>query len=73
MALTLYRRHRTECEGGHPEDTRSGEFEEERRGWKNCACLIHASGTLGGEFNRKQTGKSDWDALRKTARLPSPN
>ena len=60
MALKLYRRHRIECEGGHPEDTRSGEFEEGRRGWKKCACLIHVSGTLGGKFTRKQTSKSDW-------------
>ena len=64
MALKLYRRHRRECEGGHPEDSRSGEFEEGRRGWKKCACLIHVSGTLGGTFNRKQTGKSDWSEAR---------
>src|SRR5271166_2237206 len=64
MALNLYRRHRKECEGGHPEDTRSGEFEEGRRGWKKCACLIHVSGTLGGKFNRKQTGKSNWDEAK---------
>jgi integrase len=67
MALKLYRRHRKECEGAHPEDTRSGEFEEGRRGWKKCACLIHASGTLGGAFNRRQTGKSDWDDARAAA------
>jgi len=35
-------------------------FEEGRRGWKKCDCLIHVSGTLGGKFNRKQTGQSDW-------------
>ena len=64
MALKLYRRHRTECEGGHTEDSRSGEFEEGRRGWKKCACLIHVSGTLSGKFNRKQTGKSDWDEAK---------
>jgi hypothetical protein len=64
MALKLYRRHRKECEGGHPEDARSGEFEEGRRGWKKCACLIHVSGTLGVQFNRKQTGKSDWDEAK---------
>jgi integrase len=64
MALKLYRRHRKECEGGHPEDARSGEFEEGRRGWKKCACLIHVSGTLAGKFNRKQTGKSDWDEAK---------
>jgi len=67
MALRLYRRHRKECEGGHPEDARSGEFEEGRRGWKRCACLIHASGTLGGKFTRKQTGKSNWDEAKETA------
>lgn len=44
-----------------------GEFEEGRRGWKRCACLIHASGTLGGKFNRKQTGKSDWEEARAVA------
>jgi site-specific recombinase XerD len=67
MALKPYRRHRKECEGGHPEDARSGEFEEGRRGWKKCACLIHVSGTLGGRFSRKQTGKSDWDEARAVA------
>ena len=67
MALKLYRRHRTECEGGHPEDSRSGEFEEGRRGWKRCGCLIHASGTVLGKFSRKQTGKSSWDEARTVA------
>jgi integrase len=60
MALKLYRRHRKECEGCHAEDSRSGQFEESRRGWKKCACLIHVSGTLRGKFDRKQTGTSDW-------------
>lgn len=64
MSLKLYRRHRAECEAKHPEDSRSGEFEEGRRGWKKCSCLIHVSGTLGGKFNRKQTGKSDWDEAK---------
>ena len=67
MALKLYRRHRIECEGGHPEDTRSGEFEEGRRGWKKCACLIHISGTLAGKFNRRQTGKANWDEAKAVA------
>jgi integrase len=67
MALKLYRRHRKECEGGHPEDSRSGEFEEGRRGWKRCNCLIHASGTAAGTFNRRQTGSSDWDHARAIA------
>ncbi|HJY07699.1 MAG TPA: hypothetical protein VJ323_15385, partial [Bryobacteraceae bacterium] len=67
MALKLYRRHRKECEGGHPEDSRSGEFEEGRRGWKKCGCLIHTSGTLGGKCNRKHTGKADWDEAKAIA------
>jgi integrase len=67
MALRIYRRHRKECEGRRPEDTRSGEFEEGRRGWKKCACLIHVSGTLGGKFNRRQTGKSDWEEAKALA------
>ena len=60
----MYRRHRTKCESGHAEDARSGEFEEGRRGWKKCACLIHVSGTLGGKFRRRDTGKADWDEAR---------
>ncbi len=28
MALKLYRRHRKDCQGNHPEDSRSGEFED---------------------------------------------
>src|SRR5258708_39745547 len=67
MALKVYRRHRTECEGGHPEDSFSGEFEEGRRGWKKCGCLIHLSGTLGGKVNRKQTGKSTWEDAKAVA------
>ncbi len=69
MALKLYRRHRKECEGAHPEDTRTGEFEEGRRGWKKCGCLIHVSGTLGGKFSRKQTGKADWDEAKALVAL----
>ena len=64
MTLTLYRRHRTKCEGGHDEDARSGQFEEGRRGWKKCACLIHVSGSLGGKFRRRDTGRSDWAQAR---------
>jgi integrase len=67
MALKLYRRHRRECEAGLPEDTRTGEVEERRRGWKKCACLIHASGTLGGQFNRRQTGKYTWEEAKTVA------
>jgi len=67
MALKLYRRHRPACEGGHPEGSKSGEFEEGRRGWKRCACIIHASGSINRQFNRKQTGKSDWNEAKRVA------
>jgi integrase len=67
MALKLYRRHRKECEAELPEEARTGQFEESRRGWKRCACLIHAAGTLGGQFNRRQTGKTDWDEAKAVA------
>ena len=48
----LYSRHRKECEAGRPEDSKSGQFEEGRIGWKRCACPIHASGTIAGKFRR---------------------
>jgi len=67
MALKLYRRHRKDCEGNHPEDSRSGEFEEGRRGWRRCACIIHVAGTLAEKFSRKQTGKSDWPEAKAVA------
>lgn len=67
MALTLHRRHRLECEAGQPEDARSGEWEERRRGWKRCNCGIHLSGTLGGKFSRKASGSSDWLEARRIA------
>jgi integrase len=69
MALKLYRRHRKECEGDQPEDYRSADIEEGRRGWKRCACLIHASGTLGQKFSRKNTGQTDWQKARAVVAL----
>lgn len=69
MGLILYRRHRKECEAGHAEDVRSGEFDQTRRGWKKCGCLIHASGTLGGKFKRKQTGKGTWEEAKAVAAI----
>lgn len=64
MALKLYRRHRLECEAGHPEDLRSGEWEESRRGWKRCNCIIHVSGTLAGRFGRRASSKTTWEDAR---------
>jgi site-specific recombinase XerD len=65
--LNLYRRHRLECEAGYPEESRSGEFEERKKSWKRCDCLIFASGTLKGKFKRKSTERSDWTEARSIA------
>lgn len=67
MPLTLYRRHRKDCEASHPEGSFTGEFEESRRGAQRCSCVIHASGTLAGKFNRKRTGCFKWDDARRVA------
>lgn len=67
MALKLYRRHRKECEAGHPEDFRTSEFDEGRRAWKRCGCVIHVCGTLAGKFSRRQTGKATWAEAKAVA------
>jgi hypothetical protein len=69
MALHLYRRHRRECLAGHAEDSRSGEFDERRKGWKRCECLIYVSGTLAGKFSRRPTQKTTWDDAHGCVRL----
>jgi len=65
VIINLYRRHRQDCEAGYPEDFRSGEFEERKKGWKRCACLIFASGTFAGKFKRKSTGLADFEKARE--------
>ena len=67
MGLRLYRRHRNQCEAGFTKDFKSGEFEEGRRGWKHCSCLITAVGTLGGKFSRQSTGEWRWDEAKRVA------
>ena len=67
MGLNLYRRHRQGCEAGRQEESRSGEFDERKKGWKRCACGIFVSGTLGGKFSRKATGTPDWTEARRIA------
>jgi hypothetical protein len=68
MKLTVYRRHRLECESRKPEDSRSSEREERRKGWgRKCLCHIHLSGTLDRKFSRKATGFSDWLEARRIA------
>ncbi|MGE3956455.1 MAG: tyrosine-type recombinase/integrase [Vicinamibacterales bacterium] len=67
MALNLYRRHREACEAGRAFDSRSGEFEERKRDWKRCGCLIFASGTLGRKFSRRSLNTDDWAKARELA------
>ena len=45
MALKVSRRHRTECEGGHPEDPFSGEFNRKHAGkstWEDAKAVAAA-------------------------------
>jgi hypothetical protein len=68
MALNLCRRHRRDCKASHSEESRSGEFEERKKGWKRCDCPIFASGTLSGKFRRQTTGQWEWPNAVATAR-----
>jgi integrase/recombinase XerC len=88
MALNLYRRHGSHCPGGRALHDRSYEADELRRNWKKCLCPIYASGTLSGQFRRKNTERvvwSDakavvqewestrsWDGSAKPEELPNP-
>jgi hypothetical protein len=54
--LSLYRRHRRECKFGYPEDSRTGEFDERKKGWRRCNCPIFVSGTLGQEIPETEYG-----------------
>jgi hypothetical protein len=67
MSPSLYRRHRRDCKARYPEDLHSGDFEERRKGWKQCACPIFASGTLSGRAGRRSTGKWNWDEANAIA------
>jgi hypothetical protein len=62
--LNLYRRHQRSCKAERPEDSRNGEFEERKKGWKKCACPIFASGKIDGKFRRKNTEAITWDEAR---------
>jgi integrase/recombinase XerD len=64
MPLALYRRHRRDCKGGHPQNSRTSEYDERKKGWQRCECPIFVSGTLGGTFKRQNTGKWQWDDAR---------
>ena len=52
MSLKLYRRHRKECEAGHPEDFRNGQFEEvTAQGGPGITDTAPARGTAFGDFD----------------------
>jgi integrase/recombinase XerD len=60
MALNSYRRHGSHCPGGRALHEMTYEADELRRNWKKCSCPIYASGTLHGQFKRKNTERSGW-------------
>ncbi len=68
MPLNLYRRHQKGCEGGHAADSRSGEFEERRKGWKRCGCFYfrvrHPCRSIPSQVHRPISG---WDEARAKA------
>jgi hypothetical protein len=53
--LNLYRRRRQECKAGHPEESRSGEFEERKKGWNDLRIRRHRR-----KLQRKY-GNTAWD------------
>lgn len=62
MALNLYRRHNRTCSGNHPEDSKSSQLEERKKGWVRCDCPITAAGVFpNGKFLRRSTGEWEWD------------
>ena len=67
MVLNLYRRHGSHCSGGRALHETSYEADENRRGWKKCACPIYASGTLARKFKRKNTERVTWPAAKAVA------
>jgi integrase/recombinase XerD len=60
MALNAYRRHGSHCPGGRTLHDMTYEADELRRAWKKCSCPIYASGTLDGQFKRKNTERTAW-------------
>jgi site-specific recombinase XerD len=67
MALNLYRRHRRDCKAGHPEDFKSSDLEERKKGWRRCECPILMSGSLAKQFRRQSTGKWEWGDAKAVA------
>jgi site-specific recombinase XerD len=68
MPLALYRRHRLNCKGSHAQNSRTSEYDERKKNWRRCECPIFASGTLGKDFRRQNTGRRQWDEAKAVAR-----
>jgi hypothetical protein len=75
LPLSLYRRHRAQCEASqhHAEDSLTYEADEKRKRYKGrCRCEIHVGGTLAGKRIRKTTGRTTWDEARAVAEAIEP-
>lgn len=66
--LNLYRRHGSRCAGNRALHAMSYESDELRRSWKSCRCPIYASGTLNGQFKRRNTERTTWDEAKPLVR-----
>jgi integrase/recombinase XerD len=64
MALNIYRRHGSHCPGGRALHDMTYEADELRRNWRKCSCPIYASGTLDGQFKRKNTERAAWSEAK---------
>ena len=64
MSLAFYRRHRLNCKGSHAHNSRTTEYDERKKNWRRCECPIFASGTLGKDFRRQNTGRWQWDEAK---------
>ncbi len=51
--------------GGRALHEMTYEADELRRTWKQCSCPIYASGTLNGQFKRKNTERTAWVIPKK--------
>jgi integrase len=68
MPLALYRRHRRDCKAGHPEELRTSEYDEKKKGFRRCECPIFCSGTLAKHFQRKNTAHWEWEPAKDVLR-----
>jgi len=63
--LHLHRRHGRKCAASRPLDSLTSESDENKRGAKQCACPIFASGTLDGISKKITTRQTEWAEARR--------